>query len=87
MELLQIAANSTVIHYALFTLIALLSFFMIRTALVQVVLKRSNLSVEARRRWMVAIRNTLVGIFIVGLVLLHFVDEQKARQAREAGAF
>ena len=70
MELLTIGANSTVIQYVLFTLMALLSFFMLRTALVQVVLKHLNLSVEARRRWIVAIRNVLVGIFIIGLVFI-----------------
>ena len=70
MEFPEIGANSTIIQYALFSLIALLSFFMLRTALVQVVLKRPNLSVEARRRWVVAIRNGLVGIFIIGLVFI-----------------
>jgi len=30
---------------------------------------------------------SLIAFFIVGLVLLHFVDERKARQAKEAGAF
>lgn len=70
MELLTNQINSVVIQYALFSLLALLSFFMLRTALVQVVLKRTNLSVEARRRWVVAIRNSLVGFFILGLVFI-----------------
>ena len=46
MELMQIGANSTVIQYALFTLIALLSFFMLRTALVQVVYVLSDDGLE-----------------------------------------
>ncbi len=70
MDFLTTAINSTVIQYGLFSLIALLSFFMLRTALVQVVLKQTSLSVEARRRWIVAIRNCLVGIFILGLIFI-----------------
>ena len=62
--------NSATLQYGLSTLILLLLFIALRATLVQVVLKNNRLSGETRRRWIVAIRNALVGTFIVGLVFI-----------------
>lgn len=62
--------NSATIQYGLSSLILLFLFIALRTTLVQVVLKNNRLSGEARRRWILAIRNGLVGTFIIGLVFI-----------------
>jgi len=62
--------NSATIQYGLSSLILLFLFITLRATLVQVVLKNNTLSGEGRRRWIVAIRNGLVGTFVVGLVFI-----------------
>lgn len=62
--------NSATIQYGLSSLILLFLFIALRTTLVQIVLKNNRLSGEARRRWILAIRNGLVGTFIIGLVFI-----------------
>lgn len=62
--------NSTVLQYGISSAILLMSFWALRTVLVQAVLKAQNLSGETRRRWIVTIRNILVGTFIVGMIFI-----------------
>lgn len=68
--MLDLLFNSAPLQYGLSSLILLLLFIVLRATLVQVVLKNNRLSGEARRRWIVAIRNGLVGTFVLGLIFI-----------------
>src|SRR5215470_3356316 len=49
----------------------LLSFLLIlRTLIVRAIAKNTTLSMEAKRRWVVSIRNSMVFVLLVGLVVI-----------------
>ncbi|MCZ6799103.1 MAG: mechanosensitive ion channel [Nitrospirae bacterium] len=62
------APDSTTIQYGITTLILVISFICLRLVLVRLILKSPGIAAETRRRWVVTIRNVLVGIFIIGLL-------------------
>ena len=62
------APDSTTIQYGITTLILVISFICLRLVLVRLILKSPGIAAETRRRWVVTIRNVLVGIFIIGLI-------------------
>jgi small-conductance mechanosensitive channel len=62
------APNSTTIQYGITTLGLVIAFICLRLVLVRLILKSPGIAPETRRRWIVTIRNILVGIFIIGLI-------------------
>ena len=62
------ASDSTTIQYGITTLILVISFICLRLVLVRLILKSPGIAAETRRKWIVTIRNVLVGIFIIGLI-------------------
>lgn len=63
-------SDSTLAQDGLYTLILLAVALVLRAILVRAVLKSQSLTIESRRRWVVSIRNTIVSIFIVGLIFI-----------------
>jgi len=61
---------SSLVLDGLHSLILLAVLLILRTVLVRTVFKSQGLTVEARRRWVSTIRNTMVWIFIVGLIFI-----------------
>ncbi|MGH7166069.1 MAG: mechanosensitive ion channel family protein, partial [Nitrospiraceae bacterium] len=61
---------SSLVLDGLNSLILLAVLLILRTVLVRAVFKSQGLAVEARRRWVLTIRNTMVWIFIVGLIFI-----------------
>ena len=57
-------------RYGISTAILFLIILSLRTGLYHGILERSDLKVETRRRWTVNIRNTLIFLFIIGLVFI-----------------
>jgi hypothetical protein len=62
--------GSTVLLDALQTLVLLAVVLILRVVLVRTILGSHSLSVEARRRWAVSLRNALAIVFIVGLIFI-----------------
>ncbi|HSF70504.1 MAG TPA: hypothetical protein VLA47_08980 [Nitrospira sp.] len=62
--------DSSIVLDGLKSLLLLLSVLIARTLLVRSIAKNSALSMEAKRRWVVAIRNSTVFVFLLGLVVI-----------------
>jgi small-conductance mechanosensitive channel len=52
------------------SLLLLLSLLIVRTLIVRAISKNPTLSMEAKRRWVVSVRNTMVLVLLVGLVVI-----------------
>ena len=52
------------------SLLLLLSLFTVRTLIVRAISKNPTLSMEAKRRWVVSVRNSMVFALLVGLVVI-----------------
>ena len=62
--------DSSIVLDSLKSLLLLLSILIIRTLIVRSISKNSALTMEAKRRWVVSVRNTIVFVFLVGLVVI-----------------
>jgi small-conductance mechanosensitive channel len=62
--------DSSVVLDGLTSLLLLLSLLIIRTLIVRAISKNPTLSMEAKRRWVVSVRNTVVFVLLVGLVVI-----------------
>jgi hypothetical protein len=62
--------DSSVVLDGLTSLLLLLSLLILRTLIVRAIAKTPTLSMEAKRRWVVSVRNTMVFMLLVGLVLI-----------------
>jgi small-conductance mechanosensitive channel len=62
--------DSSVVLDGLTSLLLLLSLLILRTLIVRAIAKNPTLSMEAKRRWVVSVRNTMVFVLLVGLVLI-----------------
>ena len=60
--------DSSVVLDGLTSLLLLLSLLILRTLIVRAIAKNPTLSMEAKRRWVVSVRNTMVFVLLVGLV-------------------
>lgn len=63
-------SSSIVVVDALSSLVLLMVILVLRSLLVRIVMKSPGLAMEARRRWIVAIRNALAAVFLVGLIFI-----------------
>ena len=59
--------DSSVVLDGLTSLLLLLSLLIVRTLIVRAISKNPTLSMEAKRRWVVSVRNTIVFVLLVGL--------------------
>ena len=62
--------DSSVVLDGLTSLLLLLSLLILRTLIVRAIAKNPTLSMEAKRRWVVSVRNTMVFVLLVGLVVI-----------------
>jgi small-conductance mechanosensitive channel len=62
--------DSSVVLDGLTSLLLLLSLLILRTLIVRAIAKNPTLSMEAKRRWVVSVRNTMVFVMLVGLVVI-----------------
>ena len=62
--------DSSVVLDGLTSLLLLLSLLILRTLIVRAISKNPTLSMEAKRRWVVSVRNTVVFVLLVGLVVI-----------------
>ena len=62
--------DSSVVLDGLTSLLLLLSLLILRTLIVRAIAKNPTLSMEAKRRWVVSVRNTMVFVLLVGLVFI-----------------
>lgn len=62
--------DSSVLFDGLTSLLLLLSLFVVRTLIVRAISKNPTLSMEAKRRWVVSVRNSMVFVLLVGLVVI-----------------
>jgi small-conductance mechanosensitive channel len=62
--------DSSIVLDGLKSLLLLLSVVIARTVLVRSISKNSALTMEAKRRWVVAARNSMVFVFLLGLVVI-----------------
>jgi small-conductance mechanosensitive channel len=62
--------DSSVLFDGLTSLLLLLSLFTVRTLIVRAISKNPTLSMEAKRRWVVSVRNSMVFVLLVGLVVI-----------------
>ncbi len=62
--------DSSVVLDGLTSLLLLLSLLIVRTLIVRAISKNPTLSMEAKRRWVVSVRNTMVLVLLVGLVVI-----------------
>ena len=62
--------HQNVIEYGVNTAILFAVVFLLRMVLVRGVLKIEKLDTENRRRWIVNLRNTLVMVFMIGVILI-----------------
>ena len=62
--------DSSVVLDGLTSLLLLLSLLILRTLIVRAISKNPTLSMEAKRRWVVSVRNTMVFVLLVGLVVI-----------------
>jgi len=62
--------DSSVLFDGLTSLLLLLSLFTVRTLIVRAISKNPTLSMEAKRRWVVSVRNSMVFALLVGLVVI-----------------
>ena len=61
--------DSSVVLDGLTSLLLLLSLLILRTLIVRAISKNPTLSMEAKRRWVVSVRNIVVVVLVVGLVV------------------
>ena len=52
------------------SILLLFSLLILRTLIVRAIAKNPTLSMEAKRRWVVSVRNTMVFVLLVGLVVI-----------------
>src|SRR5574337_972086 len=62
--------DSSVVLDGLKSLLWLVSLLIARTLVVRWILKNATLSMEVKRRWVVTARNSMVFVFLVGLVVI-----------------
>jgi small-conductance mechanosensitive channel len=62
--------DSSVVLDGLTSLLLLLSLLIFRTLIVRAIAKNPTLSMEAKRRWVVSVRNTVLFVLLVGLVVI-----------------
>lgn len=62
--------DSSALLDGLTSILLLLSLLIIRTLIVRAIAKNPTLSMEAKRRWVVSVRNTMVFVLLVGLVVI-----------------
>jgi len=62
--------DSSIVLDSLKSLLLLLSVVIARTLIVRSISKNAALTMEAKRRWVVSVRNTMVFVFLVGLVVI-----------------
>jgi len=62
--------DSSVLFDGLTSLLMLLSLFTVRTLIVRAISKNPTLSMEAKRRWVVSVRNSMVFALLVGFVVI-----------------
>lgn len=62
--------DSSILLDGLKSLLLLLSVLIARTLLVRSIAKNSALTMEAKRRWVVTVRNSIVFVFLLGLVVI-----------------
>ena len=62
--------DSSVVFDGLTSLLLLLLLFIVRTLIVRAISKNPTLSMEAKRRWVVSVRNSMVFALLVGLVVI-----------------
>lgn len=62
--------DSSVVLDGLTSLLLLFSLLILRTLIVRAIAKNPTLSMEAKRRWIVSVRNTVLFVLLVGLVVI-----------------
>jgi small-conductance mechanosensitive channel len=62
--------DSSIVLDSLKSLLLLLSVVIARTLIVRSISRNAALTMEAKRRWVVSVRNTMVFVFLVGLVVI-----------------
>ena len=62
--------DSSIVLDGLKSLLLLFSLLIVRTLIVRSISKNTALTMEAKRRWVVSVRNTMVFVFLVGLVVI-----------------
>ena len=62
--------DSSIVLDGLKSLLLLLSVLIARALLVRSISRNATLTMEAKRRWVVSVRNTMVVVFLVGLVVI-----------------
>lgn len=62
--------DSSAVIDGLTSILLLLSLLILRTLIVRAIAKNPTLSMEAKRRWVVSVRNTMVFVLLVGLVVI-----------------
>ncbi len=62
--------DSSAVIDGLTSILLLLSLLILRALIVRAIAKNPTLSMEAKRRWVVSVRNTMVFVLLVGLVVI-----------------
>ena len=62
--------DSSIVLDSLKSLLLLLSVLIARTLVVRSIARNSALTMEAKRRWVVTVRNSMVFVFLLGLVVI-----------------
>jgi small-conductance mechanosensitive channel len=62
--------DSSALLDGLSSLLLLLSLLIVRALIVRAISKNPTLSMEAKRRWVVSVRNTMVFVLLVGLLVI-----------------
>ena len=62
--------DSSAVLDGLTSILLLFSLLILRTLIVRAIAKNPTLSMEAKRRWVVSVRNTMVFVLLVGLVVI-----------------
>ena len=62
--------DSSAVLDGLISLLLLFSLLILRALIVRAIAKNPTLSMEAKRRWVVSVRNTMVFVLLVGLVVI-----------------
>jgi small-conductance mechanosensitive channel len=62
--------DSAIVLDSLKSLLLLMSVLIARTLIVRSISRNSALTMEAKRRWVVSVRNTMVFVFLVGLIVI-----------------
>jgi small-conductance mechanosensitive channel len=62
--------DSSAVLDGLTSILLLLFLLILRTLIVRAIAKNPTLSMEAKRRWVVSVRNTMVFVLLVGLVVI-----------------